>query len=143
MFFFQFADYSRHDKNVSIFKNKFRYLIKSVADYSRVSLSTDDFTMGYTHQIGFRAGTCTPFYFYDINLEVKQPIRIHPFSVCDYAFLKHKKQEQVFVEVDAVFREIKEVNGEFNIVFSNELLGSSNSLQWLELYKAILKRYYV
>lgn len=194
MFFFQFADYSRHDKNVSIFKNKFRYLIKSVADYSRVSLSasdksslsneilkdekdklaellnrpvtyarmrynrinipktyqdlvatefTDDFTMGYTHQIGFRAGTCTPFYFYDINLEVKQPIRIHPFAVCDYAFLKHKKQEQVFVEVDAVFREIKEVNGEFNIVFSNELLGSSNSLQWLELYKAILKRYYV
>ena len=194
MFFFQFADYSRHDKNVSIFKNKFRYLIKSVADYSRVSLSasdksslsneilkdekdklaellnrpvtyarmrynrinipktyqdlvatefTDDFTMGYTHQIGFRAGTCTPFYFYDINLEVQQPIRIHPFSVCDYAFLKHKKQEQVFVEVDAVFREIKEVNGEFNIVFSNELLGSSNSLQWLELYKAILKRYYV
>ena len=194
MFFFQFADYSRHDKNVSIFKNKFRYLIKSVADYSRVSLSasdksslsneilkdekdklaellnrpvtyarmrynrinipktyqdlvatefTDDFTMGYTHQIGFRAGTCTPFYFYDINLEVKQPIRIHPFAVCDYAFLKHKKQEQVFVEIDAVFREIKEVNGEFNIVFSNELLGSSNSLQWLELYKAILKRYYV
>ena len=194
MFFFQFADYSRHDKNVSIFKNKFRYLIKSVADYSRVSLSasdksslsneilkdekdklaellnrpvtyarmrynrinipktyqdlvatefTDDFTMGYTHQIGFRAGTCTPFYFYDINLEVQQPIRIHPFAVCDYAFLKHKKQEQVFVEVDAVFREIKEVNGEFNIVFSNELLGSSNSLQWLELYKAILKRYYV
>ena len=161
MFFFQFADYSRHDKNVSIFKNKFRYLIKSVADYSRVSLSasdksslsneilkdekdklaellnrpvtyarmrynrinipktyqdlvatefTDDFTMGYTHQIGFRAGTCTPFYFYDINLEVQQPIRIHPFAVCDYAFLKHKKQEQVFVEVDAVFREIKEVN---------------------------------
>ena len=194
MFFFQFANYSRHDKNVSIFKNKFRYLIKSVADYSRVSLSasdksslsneilkdekdklaellnrpvtyarmrynrinipktyqdlvatefTDDFTMGYTHQIGFRAGTCTPFYFYDINLEVQQPIRIHPFAVCDYAFLKHKKQEQVFVEVDAVFREIKEVNGEFNIVFSNELLGSSNSLQWLELYKAILKRYYV
>ncbi|MEE4248497.1 MAG: hypothetical protein V2I33_24215, partial [Kangiellaceae bacterium] len=39
MFFFQFADYSTHDKNISIHRNRFRYLIKSVADYSIVSLS--------------------------------------------------------------------------------------------------------
>ena len=194
MFFFQFAEYSKHDKNVSIFKNKFRYLIKSVADYSVVSLSasdssssdnsilkqeknrlaelinrpinasrmrynrvnipktyqdlvetefTDDYTMGFTHEIGFRAGTCTPFYFYDISLEVQQPIKIHPFAVCDYAFLKYKNQEQIFEQLDIVFRQVKEVQGNFNIVFSNELLGSSNRLQWLKLYKAILKRYYV
>ncbi|WP_350293619.1 polysaccharide deacetylase family protein [uncultured Croceitalea sp.] len=194
MFFFQFADYSKHDKNVSIYKNKFRYLIKSVADYSIVSLSasyssslsnttlkeeksrlanlinrpvsysrmrynrvhipktyqdlvetefTDDYTMGYTHEIGFRAGTCTPFYFYDINLEVQQPIKVHPFAVCDYSFLKFKKQAQVFEVLDAMYRETKEVQGNLNIVFSNELLGSSNRLKWLELYRAILKRYYV
>ncbi|GMN10950.1 hypothetical protein MTsPCn9_27380 [Croceitalea sp. MTPC9] len=194
MFFFQFADYSRHDKNVSIYKNKFQYLIKSVADYSVVSLSasyssslnnsvlkeeknrlanlinrpvnysrmrynrvnipqtyrnlvetefTDDYTMGYTHEIGFRAGTCTPFYFYDINLEIQQPIKVHPFAVCDYSFLKHKKQQQVFEKLDFIYRQVKEVHGDFNIVFSNELLGSNNRLKWLELYKAILKRYYV
>lgn len=194
MFFFQFADYSKHDKNVSIHKNKFRYLIKSVADYSIVSLSashssslsntilkeeksrlaslinrpvrysrmrynrvnipktyqdlvetefTDDYTMGYTHEMGFRAGTCTPFYFYDINLEVQQPIKVHPFAVCDYSFLKFKKQRQVFEKLDFMYREIKEVQGNFNFVFSNELLGSSNRLKWLDLYKAILKRYYV
>src|SRR5690606_38422670 len=40
MFFFQFAKHSAHDKNVSIHNNRFRYLIKSVADYSVVSLST-------------------------------------------------------------------------------------------------------
>lgn len=194
MFFFQFADYSKHDKNVSIYKNKFRYLIKSVADYSVVSLSasyssslnnttlkeeknrlanlinrpvnysrmrynkvnipktyqnlveaefTDDYTMGYTHEVGFRAGTCTPFYFYDINLEVQQPIKIHPFAVCDYSFLKFKKQGQVFESLDDIYREIKEVQGNFNIIFSNELLGSSHRLKWLKLYKALLKRYYV
>jgi len=29
----------------------------------------------------FRAGTSLPFYFYDIALEVQQPIKIHPFAV--------------------------------------------------------------
>ena len=194
IFFFQFADYSRYDKNVSTHKNKFKYLIKSVADYSTVSLSasynstlnnsvlkqektklsnlinkpvnysrmyynkvsiphtyrdlvsaefTDDYTMGYTYEIGFRASTCTPFYFYDINLEVKQPIRVHSFVVCDYAFLKLKKQEQVFEKLDSIYRQIKEVDGNFNIVFSNELIGTTHRLKWLKLYKEILKRYYV
>ncbi|WP_350287148.1 polysaccharide deacetylase family protein [uncultured Croceitalea sp.] len=194
MFFFQFAQYSAHDKNVSVHRNKFRYLIKSVADYSVVSLSasmasssdlstlkeekkqlsnlinrpvkysrlrynkvvmpstyrnlvdaefTDDFTMGYTHHIGFRAGTCTPFYFYDINLEVQQPIKVHPFVACDYAFTKFKKPNEVFEKLDTVYRQVKSINGSFNIVFSNELFGEKHKLDWLELYESILKRYYV
>ncbi|MBT8186734.1 MAG: hypothetical protein HKP38_08775 [Croceitalea sp.] len=194
MFFFQFADYSEHDKNVSIYKNKFRYLIKSVADYSYVSLSasmaashdldvlktekkrlsnlinrpikyvrmrynrvsfpstyrnliaaefTDDYTMGYTHHMGFRASTCTPFYFYDLNLEVQQSIKIHPFVVCDYALLGYKKQDEVFQKLDTIYERIKKVNGEFTVVFSNELLGSKHKLNWLKLYEAIQKRYYV
>ncbi len=194
MFFFQFADYSEHDKNVSIHRNKFRCLIKSVADYSVVSLSasmassqdlgilkeekkrlsdlinrpvdysrmrynrvvvpntyrnlieaefTDDFTMGYTHIVGFRAGTCTPFQFYDINLEVQQPIKIHPFVVCDYAFNKYKKAGEIFNEMDLIYKEIKNVNGDFNVIFSNELLGGTHRISWLKLYKDFLNRYYV
>lgn len=194
MFFFQFADYSTHDKNVSIYRNKFRFLIKSVADYSIVSLSaslassqdntilkeekkrlsnlinrpirysrmrynkvvipqtyrnlveaefTDDYTMGYTHHVGFRAGTCTPFYFYDINFEVQQPIKVHPFMLSDYALWGLKKQEQVFEKLDALYREVKSVNGEFTTIFSNELLGGQHKIDWLKLYRALLKRYYV
>ncbi|BDW91800.1 MULTISPECIES: polysaccharide deacetylase family protein [Flagellimonas] len=194
MFFFQFAKHSAHDKNISTNNNKFRYLIKSVADYSAVSLSTsfvssldknvlkeekkqlgnlinrpinyarlrynkvnvpatyrnlveteftDDFSMGYTHEIGFRAGTCTPFYFYDINTEVRQPIKIHPFAMHDYALLKFKKKEEVFEKMDNLYRMVKQVKGEFVLVFSNELLGGKQQWDWMELYQAMLKRYYV
>lgn len=194
MFFFQFAKHSAHDKNVSTNNNKFRYLIKSVADYSIVSLSTsfvssldknvlreekkqlgnlinrpinyarlrynkvnvpatyrnlveteftDDFSMGYTHEIGFRAGTCTPFYFYDINTEVRQPIKIHPFAMHDYALLKYKTKDEVFEKMDRVYRLVKQVKGDFILVFSNELIGGKQQFDWMELYQSMLKRYYV
>jgi len=39
IFFFQFAYYSKHDKNVSPENNTFKYLIKSVADYADVALA--------------------------------------------------------------------------------------------------------
>lgn len=194
MFFFQFAKHSAHDKNVSTNNNRFRNLIKSVADYSVVSLSTsfvstldknvlreekkqlgnlinrpinyarlrynkvnvpatyrdlveteftDDFSMGYTHEIGFRAGTCTPFYFYDINTEVRQPIKIHPFAMHDYALVNYKTKDEVFEKMDRVYRLVKQVKGDFILVFSNELLGRKQQLNWMELYQFILKRYYV
>ncbi|TKD61904.1 hypothetical protein FBT53_11030 [Flavobacterium sp. ASW18X] len=194
MFFFQFAEYSEHDKNISIHRSKFRYLIKSVADYSVVSLSasmaagaelkvlkeekarlsqlihrpikyarmrynrvlvphtyrelieaefTDDFSMGYTHHLGFRAGTCTPFHFYDINLEVQQPIKVHPFAVSDYALRKYKKQDEVIQRLDQMYQQVKQVRGNFTVVFSNELFGERQRVPWLRLYQNILKRYYV
>nr|WP_297785084.1 polysaccharide deacetylase family protein [uncultured Allomuricauda sp.] len=194
MFFFQFAKHSAHDKNVSTNNNKFRNLIKSVADYCVVSLSTsfvssldknvlreekkklgnlinrpinyarlrynkvnvpatyrnlveteftDDFSMGYTHEIGFRAGTCTPFYFYDINTEVRQPIKIHPFAMHDYSLVKYKKKDEVFEKMDRAYRLVKQVKGDFILVFSNELLGGKQQMDWMDLYQSILKRYYV
>ena len=194
MFFFQFAAYSTHDKNISIYRNTFRHLIKSVADYSVVSLSaslasaddvailklekkrladlinrpvkyirlrynrvvvpltyrnlvesefTDDYTMGYTHHLGFRAGTCTPFYFFDLNLEAQQPLRVHPFIVCDYALTKYNDKQQVFEVLDKFHRDIKNVNGTFILVFSNELLGGKHKINWLDLYETAIQRYHV
>ena len=194
IFFFQFADYSTYDKNVSPDNNRFQYLIKSVADYSKVSLSasyssfsnldllkqekkrlsdvihrpvqqsrlrynrvdipltyrnlveaefTDDYTMGYTHVIGFKAGTCTPFNFYDINMEIQQPIKIHPFAVHDYALVNIKSKQEILAKIDGIYRQTRQVNGEFFTVFSNELLGGSKKVDWLDLYRTILSRYHV
>ncbi|PCJ94620.1 MAG: hypothetical protein COA50_12625 [Flavobacteriaceae bacterium] len=194
MFFFQFAEYSTYDKNISTRNNKFKYLIKSVADYSKVSLCasyssfnnpnllkeeknnlanvinrpvtysrtrynrisvpetyrnlleaefTDDFTMGYTHDVGFRASTSIPFYFYDINLEVQQPIKVHPFAVHDYAFTNITKEGVIIEKLDALYRQIKKVNGDFSVIFSNELLGGEHKINWLKLYSTVIQKYHV
>ncbi|MGB3151105.1 MAG: polysaccharide deacetylase family protein [Maribacter sp.] len=194
IFFFQFADYSKYDKNVSINNNRFKSLIKYIADYSIVALAasytsfnneqilkkektnleavinrsvsssrmrynrvdvpetyrkliaaefTDDYTMGYSHEIGFRAGTCTPFSFYDIPLEIQQPIKVHPFAVHDYALSALKRQGEVLLRLSLVYDEVKKVHGHFMTVFSNELLGSSERLEWKTIYKSVLKDYHV
>ncbi|MBT8269684.1 MAG: polysaccharide deacetylase family protein [Bacteroidia bacterium] len=194
VFFFQFADYSTYDKNVSTENNKFRYLIKWVADYSTVSLAasyssfqdndllknektrlsevihrpvnysrmrynrvdvpetyqnlvdaefTDDFTMGYTHEIGFRAGTCTPFNFYDIAMEEQQPIKLHPFAIHDYALVDLKSEEVMLREIEAIYKAVKRVNGQLVTVFSNEILGGRQKVNWIELYSKLIKQYHV
>ncbi|MEA1785907.1 polysaccharide deacetylase family protein [Arenibacter sp. GZD96] len=194
LFFFQFAAYSTYDKNVAPTNEKFKHLIKSVADYSTVSLAasyssfqnvqllmeekkklsgvihrpihasrfrynrvdvpqtyrnlveaefTDDYTMGYTHEIGFRASTSHPFYFYDIGLEVQQPIKIHPFAVHDYALLKMTDSNEIQQELTTIYRQIKAVKGCFVTVFSNELLGGQKSTDWLKVYEAVIQNYHV
>ena len=57
-----------------------------------LSLS-DDFTMGYAAHLGFRASICTPFYFYDLELESSTKLKVHPFSVMD-ATLKYYLKSQ-------------------------------------------------
>ena len=194
MFFFQFAEYSTYDKNVSTTNNNFKYLIKSVADYAQVSLAcsyssfdniellkdekkrlsdvinkpinasrlrynrvdvpttyrnlveaefTDDYTMGYTHEIGFRAGTCRSFYFYDINMELQQPIKIHPFAVHDYALTHFRGKEGILEKVDLLYRQTKSVAGDFITIFSNELLGGTQKVDWKDLYLSMLEKYHV
>jgi hypothetical protein len=194
MFFFQFADYSTFDKNVSPHSNRFRFLIKSIADYSAIALAasyssfgdivllknekkqlsnvvhrpieisrmrynrvdvpqtyrnlveaefTEDYTMGYTHEIGFRASTCTPFYFYDINLEIQHPIKLHPFAVHDYAFPNNQGKEEIMGQIEGIYKEVKGVNGELVTIFSNELLGGSQQVDWIGLYESVLSTYHV
>tara|TARA_R110002049_G_scaffold305931_2_gene503546 strand:- start:2528 stop:3778 length:1251 start_codon:yes stop_codon:yes gene_type:complete len=194
MFFFQFANYSTFDKNISTSNNKFKYLIKSVADYSVVSLSAsynsfsnlevlkeekrklaavinrpikyvrfrynridvpttyrdlvdadfrEDFTMGYTHKIGFRAGTCTPFFFYDIHLETQQPIRVHPFSVHNYAMGHLKNKDEIIKKLTVLYANLKLVNGKFVIIFSNELLGEKSKIDWMNVYETVINKYNV
>jgi hypothetical protein len=192
LFFFQFATYSMYDKNVSPNNNNFRFLIKSIADYSKIALTasyssfddleqlkkekkklsgvinrpvdtcrmrynridfpqtyrnlvdsgfTDDYTMGYTREPGFRAGTCTPFYFYDINLEIQQPIRIHPFAFHDYAFANLDSKDGILKRLNALYQEVHKVNGNFITIFSNEILGTAHKVDWKDLYTSVLKSY--
>ncbi|WP_344711828.1 MULTISPECIES: polysaccharide deacetylase family protein [Winogradskyella] len=78
-----------------------------------------DFTMGYIDTLGFRAGTCTPFQFYDLDYEVQTPLQINPYQCLDYALLKYNSELDKTEHLQKLINEVKAVNGTFVAVFHN------------------------
>jgi hypothetical protein len=88
----------------------------------------EDYSMGYANNIGFRAGTCSPFLFYDLDYEVQTPLMIHSFHVMDYALLKTKSQLDKKQTLGKIIREVQQVNGTFIPIFHN--YSFSNEDRW-------------
>jgi hypothetical protein len=90
-----------------------------------------DFTMGYASHTGFRAGTCSPFNFYDLSLESETRLKVFPLTLMDGTlkeYMKLKPQdalERAKKLVDAV----RAVNGTFVSLWHNDAL--NNEKQWV------------
>ncbi|MFV9550081.1 polysaccharide deacetylase family protein [Algibacter sp. PT7-4] len=88
----------------------------------------EDYTMGYVNRIGFRAGSCTPFLFYDLDYEVQTPLKIVPYQLMDFTLLKYKSLLDKKKVLNEIINEIKQVEGEFVPVFHNYTF--SDSRRW-------------
>ena len=90
----------------------------------------EDYSMGYASHVGFRASTCTPFYFYDLDFEIQTPLKIFPFAVMDTTLNDYMKltPKQSLGRIRDLKNEVKRVNGTFITLFHNESL--SNYLRW-------------
>jgi Family of unknown function (DUF7033) len=87
-----------------------------------------DFTMGYIDTLGFRAGTCTPFQFYDLDYEVQTPLQINPYHCLDFALLKYQSELDKTQHLQKIIDEVKAVNGTFIPIFHN--YSFSDSIRW-------------
>lgn len=96
----------------------------------------DDYSMGYPEKHGFRAGTCTPFLFYDINTEVTTPLKIHPY-VLNSNVLEEESTGKMKSEVAKMLQAVKAVEGNFNAIFKNQDFSDYSDK---ELYYSFLKQ---
>ncbi|MGB5362235.1 MAG: polysaccharide deacetylase family protein [Aureibaculum sp.] len=103
----------------------------------------EDYTMGYAKHYGFRASTCTPFYFYDLDYEIQTPLKVFPFAVMDgtlrdYLNLSIKPSYEIIINLA---REVKKVEGTFMMLFHNESLSNRGRWRrWKKLYIDICKQ---
>lgn len=99
----------------------------------------EDYTMGYVNHIGFRAGSCTPFLFYDLDYEIQTPLKINSYHLMDYALLKNRSLLDKKKVLNEVINEVKQVNGEFVPVFHNHTFSDANTWKgFKELFNIIL-----
>jgi len=102
-----------------------------------------DYTMGYAEQPGFRASICTPYQFYDLDLEVETKLMIHPFAIMDGTlrdYLKTDKDTAIEI-ISNLIEEVKKVNGSFISLWHNETLSNTGKWSgWNEVYEHLLKQ---
>ncbi|WP_158841385.1 polysaccharide deacetylase family protein [Polaribacter sp. L3A8] len=102
----------------------------------------EDYSMGYASNVGFRASTCTPFYFYDLDFEIQTPLKVFPFALMDTTLNDYMKltPKQSLGRIRDIKNEVKAVNGTFITLFHNESL--SDYLRWKgwkRLYESMIK----
>ncbi len=103
---------------------------------------SDDYTMGYATQIGFRASICSPFYWYDLDTETETNLRIHPFGVMDatFRFYMKVKPEEVPQLVQPLIESVKKVKGEFISIWHNETISNWREWKgWKDVYEEVVK----
>lgn len=81
----------------------------------------EDYTMAYADETGFRAGTCTPFFWYDLQGEKQTDLKIYPFSAMDVSMRNYMKlsKEESIAELQRLKLEIQKVNGQMVVLFHN------------------------
>ena len=99
---------------------------------------SEDYTMGYAKVAGFRASTCTPFYFYDLDFEIQTPLKIFSFAFMDVTLKDYMNlsPEQSLQKILELKNAVKNVNGTFVTLFHNETLSENEAWKnWNTIYK--------
>lgn len=102
---------------------------------------TDDYTMGYATQAGFRAGIANSFNFYDLDYDVATTLTIHPTILMDGTMRDYLQlsPDAAIKLATQLINEVKAVNGTFISLWHNESLSNQNRwANWLEVYNQIL-----
>jgi hypothetical protein len=131
--------------NTPVTKSRQHYLRFSLPETYQQLIDLEileDHSMGYASRVGFRASTCTPFYFYDLDFEIQTPLKIFPFALMDTTLNDYLKNtpKQSLGKIRDLRNEVKAVNGTFITLFHNESL--SNHLRWKgwkRLYESMIK----
>jgi len=85
---------------------------------------SEDYSMGYPGMVGFRAGICTPYYFYDLLKEEATSLKVVPFMAMDVTLRQYLSLSplEASLKIEKLMNEVKSTGGLFCTIWHNESL---------------------
>ena len=134
------------EKNKQITKSRQHYLKFKLPDtYNQLAAAgiMQDYSMGFAETPGFRAGTCKPFYFYDLRNERSTLFKVFPITCMEASFLyysKRKPAESLDI-ILALINEVKKVDGTFISIWHNNTVSDDGIFkEWKWVHNEMIKR---
>jgi hypothetical protein len=103
---------------------------------------TDDYTMGFASQVGFRASICTPFNFYDLDMELETKLKVHPFAIMEgtLKYYMNVLPDEALLKIKPLIDEVKDVNGAFISLWHNDTLNDQKLWKgWRKVYEEMIQ----
>ena len=101
----------------------------------------EDFTLGYADSVGFRVGTCKPYYFINPVEQTVKNIIIHPLEIMERSLQESQymslNEDEAFNISKKIIEQVKKYNGELVILFHNSSF--TDDLYFRSLYKRLLE----
>ncbi len=130
-----------------------RPITKSRQHYLRLSLPetyrklyeqgiAEDYTMGYASQLGFRAGTSRPFFWYDLHKDTSTNLLLVPFQIMDVTLKNYLSldPQKAIEKSQSLIDTIKDNNGCCSIIWHNSSFYEAEGWEgWEEVYKTLLQ----
>ncbi|MBK8614767.1 MAG: hypothetical protein IPN85_15210 [Flavobacteriales bacterium] len=102
----------------------------------------EEHSLGFSERPGFRASTCTPFPWYDLEREEETKLMLWPFAVMDSALIEHMGMgpDEVVRTMNAISDAVRAVSGTFVSVWHDRYLsGHREFAPWPAVFEQVVQ----
>jgi hypothetical protein len=102
---------------------------------------TEDYSMGFADMAGFRAGTCKPFYFYDLKNEKQNGLKIFPITFMESTLQISLHPNESFEKIVSLLEEVKNVGGTFISLWHNHTISDTDEYkEWKNVHEKMVQK---
>ena len=106
---------------------------------------TDEYSMGYAELPGFRAGICTPFYFFNLAANQATTLKVHPVTYMDGSFIEDLQMHpgESLEMIKQMINTVKQVQGHFLCIWHNHTVSETGPYKgWKQVLQETLRLLY-
>lgn len=101
-----------------------------------------DYSLGYAENIGFRSGTCTPHYFFDLEQNIATSLKLFPLNIMDTTLVEYLKlnPKQALNKTKLLVDIVKKYKGTLTILWHNSTFeNSKNNAEWKKVHQQLME----